>query len=216
MPTRRCHLSALLSLAAIQSGAAQSTSIQWSADGTPHIMGADAERGSEEDSWEDAWWGDGFAEDGPEQWFAASREPRGARPVSMQDLNHRVGTVYTHTMSGATGVIIGWDPRTRAPKEWLGPNLPGHRSWSERLRRLYAPHYSVLEEIDDGKGNVRLMQRYIVAHCTEEGETGPPCLRIERSRRSRHPDVDKYFSGYDVDAGVYLPNDELARLYPHG
>lgn len=203
----------------------QSTFIDWSDDGTPSLQGF----GEDEDyspapadpeaepanAWEDAWYRDGFSEDTEETWFAASREPRGERPKSMQDLGHQVGTVYTHTQTGAIGVIVGWDGRTRAPRHWLGPNLPGHRSWSDRLRRLYAPHYSVLEQRREGD-TMHYMKRYIVAHCTDDGEAGPPCVRVEKDVRSVHLDLDQYFSDYDSDLGRYVPRPELAQLYPHG
>ena len=205
----------------------QSITIDWagaSGEQTPHIANLGEVRydtdndKSEADanSWEDAWWRGGFGDDTQEHWFGASPEPRGPRPVSMVQLGHRVGTVYTHVLTGAIGVIIGWDARTRAPKQWLGPNLPGERSWAERLRRLHAPHYSVLEEVKRPDGSSAFQQRYIVAHCTEKGEDGPPCLQVELpARRMRHPSIDLYFKGFNGEQG-YLPKQALSRLYPDG
>ena len=211
---------------AVHPAASQSITIDWTGESghaTPHLRGIDGElltkvaQPPEEDNYEESWWRDGFGDDTQEHWFAASRVPRPRRPESMVKLGHSVGTVYTHAQSGALGVIIGWDARTRAPKSWLGPNLPGHRSWAERLRRLYAPHYSVLEELHDANGRVRFQQRYIVAHCLEAGENDPPCLRVERSpvKRLQHPDIDKYFSAFSPEAG-YLPSADLQALYPDG
>ena len=98
------------------------------------------------DSYEEAWWRDGFAHDPPESWFGGSREPRGQRPPEMVRQALRVGAVYTHAVTRARGVVVGWDQRTKAPRQWLGANIPGERSWADRMRRLYAPHFSVLEE----------------------------------------------------------------------
>ena len=85
------------------------------------------------------------------------------------------------------------------------------------MRRLYAPHYSVLEQLGKGPG-MRFQQRYIVAHCTEAGDEGPPCLEVLSpaiANRLQHPDLPRYFSGHEPDVG-YMPNSELARLYPEG
>ena len=49
-----------------------------------------------------------------------------------------VGAVYTHALTGARGVVVGWDERARAPREWLAANLPGKRSWADQMRRLCA------------------------------------------------------------------------------
>ena len=219
-------LVSLLSLLSLAPSGPQSVTIDWTLDGIPHVHAADAAAAEADaegaaaepdaDSFEDAWWRGGFAEDSATEWFAASREPRGARPASMVELNHRVGTTFTHTLTGAIGVIVGWDARTRAPRQWLGPNLPGDRSWAERLRRLYAPHYSVLEQLEMSGGELRFQQRYIVAHCTEAGESGPPCLRLDQpARKLRHPDIDRFFRAFDPSVG-YLPNAELAARYPQG
>ena len=57
---------------------------------------------------------------------------------------------------------------------------------------------------------------HIVAHCTEKGEDGPPCLQVELpARRMRHPSIDLYFKGFNGEQG-YLPKQALSRLYPDG
>ena len=137
---------------------------------------------------------------------ARSRGPLGLRRWSTSH------TVWAQCI-GARGVIIGWDERTKAPRQWIAGNLPGERSWTDMLRRLYAPHYSVLEErrMDDGK--LKFMQRYIVAHCREDAE---PCMRVESPAAPlQHPDTQKYFAGFDPERG-YLPNAALEELYPDG
>jgi hypothetical protein len=224
MRRRAIACTALMALHA----ASQSITIDWTMDGatgasTPQLRGMvdDEHFTSDEEvdaeAYEEAWWRGGFGDDTQSEWFAASRTPRGARPASMVELGHRVGTVFHHTQSGALGVIVGWDARTRAPREWLGPNLPGQRSWAERMRRLYAPHYSVLEQLGSGP-DMRFQQRYIVAHCTEAGDKGPPCLQVITppvAHALQHPDLPRYFSLHDPAVG-YVPNKELALLYPEG
>ena len=224
---------AWLVVVALRTAVAQFGTIQidWVAEGAassngvaiamPRLVGLQAEQPPianppqpNDDSYEEAWWRDGFAHDTPDVWFAASKEPRPSRPPSLVDLSHRVGTVYRHTLTGARGVIIGWDERTKAPRQWIAGNLPGERSWTDMLRRLYAPHYSVLEErrMDDGK--LKFMQRYIVAHCREDYPE--PCMRVESPAAPlQHPDTQKYFAGFDPERG-YLPNAALSQLYPDG
>ena len=125
-----------------------------------------------------------------------------------------VGAVYTHALTGARGVVVGWDERARAPREWLVANLPGKRSWADQMRRLYAPHYSVLEEIDKPDGSKRFMKRYIVALCREDDPA--PCPRVATPAQPlHHPDIAQYFGAFDPQRG-YLPTAELAALYPDG
>ena len=172
----------------------------------PDTPGSPAALASSE-TWELAWWRDGFAEDTRKHWFGGSEEPRGPRPSSMVELDHRVGTIFRHRKTGARGVIVGWDARTRAPRAWLDANVPSGRSWSDRMRRLYSPHYSVLEE----RGG-EFMQRYIVAHCEEA--PAPPCIEIERPARPlSHPDVAAYFDRFDANVG-YVMSARWAERYP--
>ena len=133
-------------------------------------------------------------------------------------LGHHVGVVYEHTQTGALGVIVGWDARTRAPREWLSTALPGHRSWAERLRRLHAPHYSVLEQLRNADGSMHFQQRYIVAHCTENGADGPSCLRLFEEGsipQLKHPDLKRYFHAFSASVG-YVPHPAWDKRYPHG
>ena len=183
-------------------------------ESSSHDVVANDDGDPNEDRYEEAWWRDGFAHDSPEDWFAASRAPRAQRPPSLIAWSHSVGTVYKHKLTGAHGVIIGWDARTRAPREWLARNLPGERSWADRLRRLYSPHYSVLEERRKPDGTLQFMQRYIVAQCIEDD--AEPCIQVESPPTTlEHPDTSKYFAGFDPLRG-YIPNAALAEVYPNG
>ena len=194
--------------------------IDWVSEGalgdgraTPHVGGLSAEVVGEEpaappapsaDTYEEAWWRDDFAHDLPGVWFGAGREVRNKRPAEMVQHALHVGAVYTHTLTGARGVVVGWDERARAPREWLVANLPGKRSWADQMRRLcvappspgpppnpnpspaqappfcrYAPHYSVLEEIEKPDGSKHFMKRCAIAQCRERAMT--------RGRRSPPP-----------------------------
>lgn len=160
------------------------------------------------DAFEEVWSRD-FAEMPQSEWFAASETPRGELPPSAALWGLRVGAVYRHSLTGSRGVVIGWDYRPRAPRKWLTANLPGQRSARDRLRRLYAPHYSVLEETPAGA----FMQRYVVALCREDDPR--PCLEVESPAKPlSHPELAKYFDGLDLARG-YLPNAALRERYPH-
>ena len=202
--------------------------IDWVAEGAagsdgilmPHVEGADSLQEqpleASADAFEEAWWRDGFAHDTQEVWFAASRTPRSQPPKSMSGWGHRVGVVYTHRMTGARGVIVGWDERTRAPRQWLNANIPGEPSWTDRIRRLYAPHYSVLEERRGPDGGIQFMQRYIVAQCREDDPE--PCLQVDWPQtplEEGHPDLHKYFESFEPDQG-YTLQPWLRDLYPKG
>ena len=239
---RQTHGTAAVSLSIfVQCAVSQSITIDWTMDAsgltTPHLRGIEKSTDggaynsdanvlpekslSEEDYsdlYEASWWRDGFGEDTHETWFAASPIPRGRRPEIMVKLGHRVGVVYEHTQTGALGVIVGWDARTRAPREWLSTALPGHRSWAERLRRLHAPHYSVLEQLRNADGSMHFQQRYIVAHCTENGADGPSCLRLFEEGsipQLKHPDLKRYFHAFSASVG-YVPHPAWDKRYPHG
>lgn len=158
---------------------------------------------SEEDAYEDAWWRGGFAEDSEATWFAASPEVRYERP---QSVVFEVGTVYQHATSGALGVVVGWDARTRAPRAWTRYNAG---QLGVTLKRLHAPHYSVLEERREVDGeSLRFMTRYIVGDWIRvlQSDTAP----------LHHPDLAHFFSGYDHNSGRYMPEDWLRQRYPHG
>ena len=135
----------LASLATAQFGTIQ---IDWSgetSDGSsrPSIL-LDAvdveqpEQQQEDDLYEDAWWREGFGEDDESSWFGASPTVRTVRPLAVK---YPVGTMYVHSQTGARGVVIGWDERTRAPRQWIRNNA-GQLGAS--MARLRAPHYSCL------------------------------------------------------------------------
>jgi hemimethylated DNA binding protein len=114
---------------------------------------------TEEEQYEQAWQSGGFADDTVHEWFGASPATRKERPPAV---TFRIGVVYTHATSGARGVVVGWDERTRAPREWIHLNA-GQLGAS--LARLHAPHYSVLEEIEQESGEVSTPR----LHPTQEG-----------------------------------------------
>lgn len=198
--------------------------IDWAAEAAggmaPHLVGLDEEESpvpSEEDAFEVAWWRGGFADDTQSEWcssscraavrisltrggaapsrFAESANIRQTRPSSVA---FSVGTAYKHATSGALGVIVGWDARTRAPREWIDRNAG---QLGATLERLHAPHYSVLEELDG-----RVMKRYIVGDWIQ--------VIMPEKAPSRHPDIHQYFS--DFKDGRYMPRAWLRQRYPEG
>ena len=58
------------------------------------------------------------------------------------------------------------------------------------------------------------LTRYIVALCREDDPA--PCPRVATPAQPlEHPDIGRYFSGFDPQRG-YLPTAELAARYPDG
>ncbi|CAH1798520.1 unnamed protein product, partial [Owenia fusiformis] len=77
----------------------------------------------------------------PKGHFADSPEPRRPRPP---EVKYRVGQVIKHKIWGYRGVIIGWDPKARAPEEWLQANHPPNKKhWRDM------PNYSILVDTRD-------------------------------------------------------------------
>jgi len=109
---------------------------------------------------ERAWAEGGFAADTPRDWFCQSSAPRAERPA---ELRLRVGDLFQHASTGYLGYVIGWDSRTRAPREWV----ESHRSIQApgtRCDRLFAPHLSVREFIPDLRApqGVGFQTRYVI------------------------------------------------------
>ena len=162
-------------------------------------------------AYEDLWWRNGYGEDNERSWFSHSPEPRHERPAGAL----RIGDVYTHAMTGARGVVIGWDARLRAPRRWIdsADHWEGQpRSWADRLHRLQQPFHSVLEVTADG----RPQQRYVISLCRPLGhpELAKSCLQPGGGPLD-HPELSDYFVGFrDDDGGWYEPRPELAQRYP--
>ena len=163
--------------------------------------------------YEKAWSAGGFDKFTKNEWFAGSQKVRRNRPASV---THRVGTVYVHTKTRAKGVVIGWDEKTVASRQWVdATDAYGGYDWQDRLARLLVPHYSVLEEVERPDGSIQYLQRYVVSMCRPR-QAPPSCLEIQApALELSHPDLDHYFRGFDASQG-YLPNDRLSRLYPEG
>jgi hemimethylated DNA binding protein len=165
------------------------------------------------DMYEQRWWIDGHGEDDETTWFSQSTEPRTVRPDS-DKAALQIGQTYTHQVTGARGVVIGWDARVRAPRRWIDSvdHWEGKpRRWADRLHRLSQPFHSVLEVSADGEA----MQRYVISHCRPLGHAleRTPCLQPD-GRPVEHPDIPKYFVGWNVEGGHYDPRPELAQRYP--
>mmetsp|Transcript_27090 Transcript_27090/g.82056 ORF Transcript_27090/g.82056 Transcript_27090/m.82056 type:complete len:251 (+) Transcript_27090:303-1055(+) len=157
-----------------------------------------------------AWHIGGFQASPLDGWFGQSNAPRLKRPEHVLP----VGSVYTHRLTGARGVIVGWDLRLEAPREWADTH-EGNLDYRTRLARLHEPHYSVLEEMKREDGSFTFMQRYVVAMCLPM-LAPPSCLQVENPAKTlSHPQLKRYFSAFN-SIGGYVPNDDLAHIYPQG
>ena len=112
-----------------------------------------------------AWSRGGFAADGPMDWFGHSTNTRPTRPA---ELRFRVGDLFQHQSTGCLGYVIGWDERTRAPRQWV----EAHRQVSApgtRYDRLFAPHLSVREFIPDPHApqGIGFQTRYVIQDSLE-------------------------------------------------
>ena len=211
-----------------QSAAQLGLRIEWveSSDNTwlsfPRLPGLEVQPGEDDmkegddimhEKYEKAWRAGGFDRFTKDEWFASSQKVRRNRPSSV---THRVGTVYVHAKTGAKGVVVGWDDKTVASRQWVdATDAYGGYDWQDRLARLHVPHYSVLEEVERPDGSIQYLQRYVVSMCHPR-QAPPSCLQIQApALKLSHPDLDFYFRGFDASQG-YLPNDRLSRLYPEG
>ena len=164
------------------------------------------------DAFEDAWWRGGYATDTDQEWFGQSKEVRSPKPESVL---LSVGQVYVHAKTGARGVIVGWDARTRAPRQWVEYNA-GQLGAS--YAKLSAPHYSVIEELDEDsagnpsqKGKMSFLTRYVIGDFLLVRDDGHP---VEPLRY--HPDVAAHFGSYNANTGRYSSLSWLRERYPHG
>ncbi|XP_072036672.1 uncharacterized protein [Amphiura filiformis] len=128
----------------------------------------------------------------PQGYFAGSPEPRTPRPSNVK---YRVGQVIRHKKYGYRGVIIGWDPVAKAPKEWLDRMHPKDKEhWSS------ISNYSVLVDTRD---RTSPQTTYVV----EEN------IEIVSNTKVIHPEIDNYFEHFDGTR--YLARPFLKKLYPH-
>ena len=128
----------------------------------------------------------------PQGYFAASAQPRSPRPPNVQ---YRIGQVIKHKVWGYRGVIIGWDPKCRAPEEWIKQM---HREDKPEWRNM--PNYSILVDTRD-----RLTPQ--VTYVPEEN------LEVISNMKIMHPGIEDYFEGFD--GAQYLPRPWMKVVYPH-
>ena len=164
-----CVRSVLLVIASAQFG---SINIDWSVDASgqtrprltgleedeePHVGGRDITRREaiepdDDELYELAWNRGDFEASPPEHWFGKSPETRLQRPAAVI---HPVGTVYRHQVTGARGVVVGWDPVPVAPRQWIDANVP--LDSRDKKARLSIPHYAVLEQVEDEHGQITVV-----------------------------------------------------------
>lgn len=128
----------------------------------------------------------------PEGHFAASTQPRSPRPPNVK---YRIGQVIRHKIWGYRGVIVGWDPKCRAPADWIKQM---HDKDKPEWRDM--PNYSILVDTRD-----RLTPQ--LTYVPEEN------FEIITNMKIMHPGIDEYFEGFD--GAQYLPRPWMKVVYPH-
>ncbi|XP_013408133.1 uncharacterized protein LOC106175746 [Lingula anatina] len=130
--------------------------------------------------------------DQPDGYFAGSPHPRVSR---QENVKYRVGQVIRHKIHGYRGVIVGWDPKAKAPESWLQQMHPKDKKhWRDM------PNYAILVDTRD-----REMPQ--VTYVPQEN------IEILSNTKVLHPGIDEYFEGFD--GAQYLPRPHLRALYPH-
>ncbi|XP_067388773.1 F-box only protein 21-like isoform X2 [Emydura macquarii macquarii] len=125
-------------------------------------------------------------------YFAKSTHIRSPKPESVL---FNVGQVIVHRRFGYSGVIVGWDVKARAPKDWLQHKYPPEK---QGLRDT--PHYRILINRANrfGKSTVYIPEEEIT---------------IIMGLEVHHPDLTAYFSRYD--GSKYIMQPWLRKIYPH-
>ncbi|ELU05313.1 hypothetical protein CAPTEDRAFT_212049 [Capitella teleta] len=127
------------------------------------------------------------------EYFGASKEPRYPRPPHVK---YRVGQVIKHKKWGYRGIIVGWDPYTKAPESWIKEMHPADKPhWRKK------PSYSVLVDTRD-------RPEPQATYVAEEN------IEVVTNTKVIHPAIDDYF--YKYDGAQYLPRPKYKSLYPQG
>ncbi|XP_076466423.1 F-box only protein 21-like [Babylonia areolata] len=124
-------------------------------------------------------------------YFASSPEPRSPRPSNVK---FHVGQVIRHKRWKYRGVIIGWDPKAKAPEDWLRMNHPSNKKhWRDM------PNYSILVDTRD-----RLAPQ--ITYVPQEN------IEVIDKTQVMHPSLDNYFEHYD--GAQYITRPWLQAVYP--
>nr|XP_053634241.1 uncharacterized protein LOC128689791 isoform X5 [Cherax quadricarinatus] len=126
----------------------------------------------------------------PDGSFGMSPKPRSIRP---QGLKWRIGQVVKHSLFGYKAVIIGWDPKSKAPEEWIQKIHQDNKNWREQ------PNYALLVDTGD-----REMAQ--ITYVPQENIS--PIINYE----VKHPDINQYFDYFD--GAQYIPCPWLRAVYP--
>ncbi|XP_028653551.1 uncharacterized protein si:dkey-261l7.2 [Erpetoichthys calabaricus] len=123
-------------------------------------------------------------------YFGDSREIRSPRPNSVL---YRVGEVIMEKDHGMIGVIVGWDEKLKAPREWIEQRY-SHTEGEEDV-----PHYKVLFGEPSGKA---VMVDYI----------RQTALQAVTGVKPQIPNSEIYFRHYDGRKFIMQP--WLKAIYP--
>ncbi|XP_042238036.1 uncharacterized protein LOC121876733 isoform X2 [Homarus americanus] len=126
----------------------------------------------------------------PDGAFGMSPKPRNVRPEGMK---WRIGQVVRHKIWGYKAVIFGWDPKTKAPEEWIQKMHRENTHWREQ------PNYALLVDTD---------QKDIVQITYVPQENISPVTNQE----VHHPGLSRYFDYFD--GAQYIPRPWLRAVYP--
>lgn len=125
------------------------------------------------------------------------QRPRGGADTTR--IKYYVGQTMTHRQYGYQGVIRGWEPRCNMSEEWIRQmgvdNLTQGRSQPFYQVLVHSEHGS-RQETFVAQENISIMDRTM-------------------SKRLLHSEIGKYFTRYDTQYGVYVPNETMRWKYPH-
>jgi len=107
-----------------------------------------------------------------------------------------IGQIISHKRFGYKGVVIGWDEVCEASDHWkeqMGVDQLPHGA--------NQPYYTILVD-----GRNRANQTTYVAQENVE----KPIM----TEAIIHSELGRFFEGFDPQASVYIPNEELKQQYP--
>ncbi|EDO33868.1 predicted protein, partial [Nematostella vectensis] len=124
--------------------------------------------------------------------FGMSAEVRSPRPSNVK---YRVGQVIRHKLWNYRAVIVGWDPKLKAPDFWRDANHPADKKhWKDM------PNYALLVDTRDRPSPQ-------ITYVPEEN------IEVITGTKIFHDEVEEFFEYHD--GAVYIPRPWLKKLYPH-
>ncbi|XP_030051489.1 uncharacterized protein LOC115465226 [Microcaecilia unicolor] len=137
---------------------------------------------------------DEIEKEAAESYFAESTDVRSPKPSFVK---FSVGQMVVHKQFGYSGVITGWDPKVRAPEDWLKET---YSSEKEIEVKKNIPHYRILicRPQNYGKTISYIAQDEVI---------------VLKGLQLYHPVLHIYFSMFE--GSRYVMHPWLQRIYPH-